>query len=110
MKYYNSKENAVEQYSGGGHGSYLLLDESNGCENQCATGISYYKSTEYTEKAYHDFQEGFYVISGTGMAAVGEQEFSIREGMTFIVPKHTAHQLKAEKRDVPLYVFWFHAK
>lgn len=109
MRYYNSKENVPEQYSGGGHGSYLLLDERHGCKNRCATGISYYKSTEYTEKAYHDFQEGFYVISGMGSVIVGDQEFELHEGMSFIVPKNMAHQLKAEKDNVPLYVFWFHA-
>lgn len=109
MRYYSSQEAVQEIVSGNGHSSWPLLDEKNGCVNGCATGISRYTALEYTPKAYHDFQEGFYVISGSGYAFVGDEEFPIGMGMSFIVPRQVAHQLRSDRDDVPLDLFWFHA-
>ena len=110
MPYYKNKNDVKEIYSGNGHGSFPLLSENEGCTNGCATGISYYSSVEYTPSAYHDFQEGFMVLSGSGMVIVGDEEFHVDNNYSFIVPANTNHQLRSDKSDVPLVVFWFHAK
>ena len=110
MPYYKNKNDVKEIYSGNGHGSFPLLSEIEGCTSGCATGISYYSSVEYTPNAYHDFQEGFMVLSGSGMVIVGDEEFHVDNNYSFIVPANINHQLRSDKSDVPLVVFWFHAR
>ena len=109
MQYWTKKEEAKRSDSGHGHWAYPMLDESNGCTNECATGISYYAQTEYTPVATHPFQEGFLVLSGKGWAKVGDKEFPIEGGISFVVPAEMAHQLKSDDADTPLELFWFHA-
>ena len=108
MKYYKGKDDTPEAFSPAGYSYWSLLDEENGCTNGCQTGITRYIKPEYTEKAYHDFQEGFYVISGMGYAIIGEETFEVHPGMSFIVPRQTSHQFRTDGHG-PLEVFWFHA-
>lgn len=110
MTYYKNKNDVKKIDAGNGHSSFPLLSSVNGCTNGCETGISYYCSTTYTPCAYHDFQEGFMVLSGSGKALVGDEEFYIDNNYSFIVPSNTGHQLKSNDSNIPLVVFWFHAK
>ncbi len=109
MTYYAKKDEALRQDSGNGHWSYPLLNETNGCVNDCMTGISVYASTTYTPPAVHPFQEGFLVIRGTGWAKVGEEEFPLVPELSFLVPAGCAHALKSDSEQVQLELFWFHA-
>ena len=110
MKYYVSLHDSKRIDSGNGHYSYPLLSEANGCGKDCATGISYYTSAEYTPAAVHEFHEGFMVLSGKGSARVGEEEFEVDESVSFFVPAGKEHLLKAADEKSPLVLFWFHAK
>lgn len=92
-----------------GHKSCVLLDESNGCRGECLAGISVYQRREFSEPQCHGFQEGFYVISGSGLALVGNEDFSIEEGMTFLVPVGVRHTLKCAPNCDSVKVFWFHS-
>lgn len=91
----------------GEHLSCTLLDAEQGCVDDCMAGISEYAGTEYSPAQKHPFQEGFYVISGAGSARIGEEEFPVHEGMTFLAPRETLHTIKSSGAE-PVRVFWFH--
>ncbi|MBR4421750.1 MAG: cupin domain-containing protein [Erysipelotrichaceae bacterium] len=110
MKYYVSLSESKKEDSGNGHYSYPLLNESNGCGKDCATGISYYTACEFTPPAVHTFHEGFMVLSGKGYARVGEEEFPIDDQVSFFVPAGKEHSLRSESEETPLVLFWFHAQ
>lgn len=88
---------------------YVLLDENNGCVAGCRCGVTVYRLTEYGKVDAHEDQEGFFVLSGEGMARVGEQEFEIHEGMAFLVPAGVGHTLRSISETEPLKVLWFHS-
>lgn len=92
-----------------GHWAYPLLGEEHGCTNECATGISYYTLPDYTPPAEHPFQEGFFVVRGTGMALVDGTEITLDPELSFLVPAHAQHSLKCCGEE-PLVLFWFHAQ
>ena len=110
MKYYTTLKESKKQDSGNGHYSYPLLDESNGCGENCATGISYYTACEFTLPAVHEFDEGFMVLSGKGYARVAEEEFPLDDQVSFFVPAGTEHALKSGSEGEPLVLFWYHAQ
>ncbi|MBQ6334684.1 MAG: cupin domain-containing protein [Erysipelotrichaceae bacterium] len=110
MKYYVSISESKKEDSGNGHYSYPLLNESNGCTRDCATGISYYTALEYTPPAVHEFHEGFMVLSGKGYAKVDKEEFPLDDQISFFVPAGKEHALKSQSEDEPLVLFWFHAQ
>lgn len=110
MACYVKKCEVKEVKSGHGHGSWPMLGAEQGCTNGCAAGISYYSSCEYTPAAVHEDQEGFYVISGQGLARIGSEEFEIGPDMAFIAPAGTEHQMKSKSSGEPVVVFWFHAQ
>jgi mannose-6-phosphate isomerase-like protein (cupin superfamily) len=110
MSCFVKKKDAEEIKGDYGHGTWRLLGEGNGCTKGCCTGISYYSSLDYTPPAVHDDQEGFLVLSGKGMARVGEEEFEIVPETSFIVPAGVEHQMKSACEDTPVTLFWFHAQ
>lgn len=110
MSYFVQKNQVQEMNSGNGHSSFPMLSEKQGCVNDCAGGISYYRDTEYTPPAVHDFQEGFIVLEGKGSARVGAEECLLEKETAFIVPAGVEHQLRALDQNQPLVLFWFHAR
>ena len=93
-----------------GNGSKVLLTEANGCVHDCMTGITHNCLCDYPAPQAHPFQEGFYVVSGTGIAKVGDQEFPLRPGVSFLAPAGVYHAVKTDDPAVPVIVFWFHAQ
>lgn len=47
MSYVVRKEQVKEVISGNGHSSFPMLGEAQGCVNDCAGGISYYRDSVY---------------------------------------------------------------
>jgi len=88
---------------------YSLLGEEQGCVNGCCCGVSIYTSREYGESAAHDDQEGFYVLEGKGFALIDGEELELEPGMSFMVPAHVEHVMKAAPDSECCKVFWFHA-
>lgn len=87
----------------------LLLGPENGCTGVCRTGISVYYRPEYLPAQAHPYQEGFFVLEGTGSALVGEQEFPLRPGLSFLAPAGTPHAVRCADPASPVRVLWFHA-
>ena len=92
-----------------GHISCPMLTEAQGCVNQCAAGISSYYCEKYSLPAQHEFQEGFYVIEGTGQVKIGQDEFPVEKGYSFLVPVYMEHGMKKSAKCDVLKVFWFHS-
>lgn len=86
-----------------------LLDEENGCQAGCRTGLLMYTQLEYIQGGVHDDQEGFYVLKGTGKAIVGENEFLLSPGVCFIVPPGLYHAIKRDAECEFIKLFFFHA-
>ena len=89
--------------------SYTLLDELNGCVSGCRCGVTVCRRTEFGKGGAHEDQEGFFVLSGRGMARVGNTEFGVHEGVAFIVPAGVSHTLCSASAEEPLKVLWFHS-
>ena len=86
-----------------------LLGPENGCTGCCLTGISIYTCTRYPEPQAHPFQEGFYVIEGEGFAMVGDQEFPVRAGTSFLAPAGLRHAVRCKRAGHSVRIFWFHS-
>lgn len=109
MAYFVRQEDVPVHVGEEEHGSWPLLNESNGCTNGVITGISYNKLESYRTPETHDDQEGFCVLSGTGWAKVGDEEFPLKPNTSFVAPAGVAHTVKCDNADDPLTIFWFHA-
>lgn len=109
MKLYK-KFSESKGYQGIDHIGYGLLNASNGCCEGSSTGISIFFCEEYSEPKAHDYQEGFYVVEGTGWAKVGDSEFRIEPDMSYLAPKGVYHCVKKDKNSCDIKLFWFHCK
>lgn len=95
--------------NGNGTRSQILLGPEQGCTGACLAGVSVYGATAYPEPGVHDFQEGFYVISGRGYLKAGEEEYAVETGNSFLVPAGVSHTMRAREESAPLTVYWFHS-
>ena len=86
-----------------------MLGEKNGCLAGCRTGVLLYTQGEYRQGGIHEDQEGFFVISGSGSAIVGDKEFSLKPGACFIVPPGNYHSIKKDNTCSYIKLFFFHA-
>ncbi len=85
-----------------------LVNASHGAVLGFSMGLVYYDNLEYLAPGVHDDQEGFYILAGTGMAQVGETEFPIRLGSSFLAPKGVPHRIKRNAESVPVKVLYAH--
>lgn len=88
--------------------SGLLIDASHGAIKGFCSGITYYVSDEYGKPGVHEDQEGFYILEGTGTAKVGDEEFAISPGSSFIAAKGVPHTIKRDTKTKHVKVLWFH--
>jgi len=86
-----------------------MLGEQNGCLAGCRTGLLSYTQEEYKQGGVHDDQEVFFVLSGSGSAMIGDEEFSIEPGVCFIASPGTYHSIKKDLSCNYIKLFFFHA-
>ena len=86
----------------------LLIGEANGATKGFCIGIAHYNNDEYLEPGVHDDQEGFCVLEGTGMAKVGDEEFEVRPGTSFIAQAGVPHVIKKDPRSGPVKILYAH--
>lgn len=103
-----SHEDSIRYVSTGNHRGGTLIDNSHGARNDFCMGISYYDAEEYGEPGIHKDQEGFYVLEGTGTAQVGDEEFEICPGTSFIAHAGVPHSIKKNPESKPVKVLWCH--
>lgn len=102
-------EREAERISFAHHDYVELLNETNGCTAGCRTGLLYYRQTAYHQGGVHDDQEGFFVLEGSGTARVGDREFPISPGTSFIAPAGAYHYIKRDEGCLFVKLFFFHA-
>ena len=98
------EDEALKGKSAGG----LLIGADHGATRGYCIGIAIYDKEEYNPPGIHEDQEGFYVLSGRGMAKVGGEEFPIRPGTAFIAQKGVPHQVKKAPGAKPVKLLWSH--
>ena len=86
----------------------LLIGPDHGATCGYCLGIATYDKEDYGTPGVHEDQEGFYVISGRGMAKVGDEEFPLRPGTAFIAQKGVPHQVKKAPGAKPVKLLWSH--
>ena len=107
--YYKYKKDAQLNNAQSDHGTWRMLDESFGCAPGVYSAISFYKSEAYRPWEVHDDMESFIVLSGSGWAKVGDEEFRIEKDTCLVAPAGVRHCVKCDDRNDPLVMFWFHA-
>ncbi|MFH1378475.1 MAG: cupin domain-containing protein [Planctomycetota bacterium] len=98
----------VEKLMAGTHSGHTLIDATHGALKGFCMGISFYEGTDYGTPGVHADQEGFYVLEGTGTAKVGESEFRIAPGSSFLACAGVPHTIKCDSPDEPVKVLWAH--
>lgn len=101
-------ENDLEFRQAETHKGAELIGTKNGAKNGFCFGISYYHAEEFSHPGVHDDQEGFYVLEGTGEALIGDEEFRIYPGMSFIAQAGIPHSIKKDSNSIPIKVLWAH--
>ena len=109
MAYYKYQEDVTPRNAQADHGTWPMLDAENGCAEGVYTAISFYTSEEYRPWETPDDMESFIVLSGSGWARVGDEEFPIRKNTCFVAPAGVRHCVKCDDAKDPLMMFWFHA-
>ena len=100
-------EDDIPKQSGPGQVSANILGAAHGCVKGFCMGVAVYDTTEYATPGVHDDQEGFFVVSGEGMARVGDDEFAVRPGLYFVAAKGVPHAIKTTGNE-PVKVIYAH--
>ena len=109
MKPYITKKE-VEETQGKDARTQRFLTAENGCLGGCTSGTTVYAGYEFSvHPGVHEDQEGFYVLEGEGYAKLGDLEFPIEAGDSFIALPGVPHTIKTKPGCQPVKVFWFHS-
>ncbi len=103
-----SHEDDVTFSLGASHKSGVLIDANNGATNGFCMGLSFYTTVEFVEFGIHEDQESFFVLEGTGSAIVGNEEFLIKPGDSFIAIAGEKHAIKKNPDCAYVKVLWCH--
>lgn len=107
MKYFTNADLTRPDIANGAAGYPIFPYGTAPCSGCCA-GLNYYFSADYPAPGLHDDNEGFYVISGTGSAIVGDEETDIRPGTFFYAPAGVKHAIRKAPESEPLQIVLFH--
>lgn len=72
-------------------------------------GVAEYFQPEFGEIQQHDDQEEVYIVSGTGMIRIGDDEFDAVPGEAFLLPPGTRHATR-RTGDEAVFVVYTHSK
>lgn len=100
------KEKQVKEFNGAN--CYPVVKEGEISLKGVTAGVNHVFTTEYPPVGIHDNNEGFYVMSGSGKALVGEHEVEIDKGSCFFAPAGVPHALKKNPESDNMEVFLFH--
>ena len=101
-------EDRLTRISDSSHAGTELIGKPTGATNRFCMGIASYFLETYGEPGVHDIQECFYVVEGTGVAKLGDEEFDIRPGSAFLAQKGVPHSIKKNPGSVPVKLVWAH--
>ncbi len=107
MKYFSKADKHAPKDVPGATNYPIFPDGSAPCRG-CNASVNFYHCGEYPAPGVHDDNEGFYVVHGSGMAKVGEEETAISAGSFFYAPAGVPHAIKKDARSSGLEVILFH--
>ena len=87
--------------------SFPIFDSENTPLHGCSAMLNIFSDDQYKTPGVHDDNEGFYVISGEGMAMIGIDEYVLTPGTAIYAPAWIPHALK-KTGDEDLKVFIYH--
>jgi mannose-6-phosphate isomerase-like protein (cupin superfamily) len=93
---------------GNGATGYPIFTNDNAPVPGLVSGVGIFHLDEFPPAAVHDDHEGFYVINGSGRARVGDEEFAIAAGSSFVAPAGVLHAIRKDRECGELRIFWFH--
>ena len=83
-----------------------LVSEDSCDATSCTAGMwSIRPGLECSPDIHPDADELYYVVSGSGILTLGDESFSVREGMTIFIPRNVTHVTR-NTGDVDLTYFW----
>lgn len=81
-----------------------LLPTEN-CKNFSAYLVSMQPHQEKKPSHHKMGEELYYVLSGEGIAVLGDEEYPLRAGCFFRVPPNTVHQFKTREKSLEMLNF-----
>jgi quercetin dioxygenase-like cupin family protein len=103
----NGSPKGIKNYPGAI--SQILFDEENSPAPGFCAMVNEFQNTEFLPSGIHEDNEGFFVLKGAGSIMIANQEYSITEGTSMVVPANTPHAIK-KIGNSELKVFLFHFK
>ena len=74
--------------------SPLITKDHCGAESCCSGLWWLHPGRECTPDIHPDADEIYYVVSGEGRLLLGDEEYTVRKGMTIFIPRNVTHQIK----------------
>ena len=109
MKPYITKKE-VEETQGKDARTQRFLTAENGCLGGCTSGTTIYAGYEFSaHPGVHEDQEGFYVLEGGLYIRLGDLEFPIEAGDSFIALPGVPQAVEYGVIEPEVNVFWFHS-
>ena len=103
------QEQDAKRFASSGHwGTPLIWKETVPLTNGFEVGVSGYDATEFPEQKTHADDEALYIISGEGVALIGDEEVLLSPGTAVYVPPHTPHCIKRTSNE-PLKAVYCHS-
>ena len=107
MKYFSKADKKAPKVVPGATNYPIFSNDTAPCPD-CNASVNVYHCEEYPPPGIHSDNEGFYVIRGSGMAQVGEEEAAISAGSFFYAPAGVPHTIKKDIEAPELEVILFH--
>ena len=93
---------------GNGASTTRLVNRSCGSQSMI-NGITTIPPKGAIPRHYHNCEESVLVLSGTGNAVVGENEFAVKTGDVTWIPANLPHQFRNRSDTDNLRIFWAYA-
>ena len=92
---FSMNEEVVEKIQSFDHwGKPLIWEKSVGIKSGFELGVSVYNAKEFPKTKTHEDEEAIYIISGEGVAKIGNREFKLKKGTAICIPPNTPHCIK----------------
>lgn len=83
---------------------YFDFDESEGEAFQAGYSIVY-PGCRTGGHSHDDLEEVYHIVRGTGLMTIGDDEFEVQPGDTYLVPRFQHHTFK-NPGNMPVEYFW----
>jgi len=93
---------------GGGASTTLLVNRACGSESMI-NGITTIPPLGAIPLHYHNCEESVLVLSGSGIAVVGDRQLAVQSGDVTWIPKNLPHQFRNNSDIEAMRIFWTYA-